>query len=166
MAQRLVIIMGPSGAGKSTIASALADIIPGAVMLEADDFHSAGNRKQMQSGQALSDADRQPWVDTIRDAIIAEASPTLVLACSALTPMVQDRLRDIPGRQVRFFLLHAAPDILARRMSARTDHFMPSSLLRSQLETLDPPADATLIDASQHVGVIAREIAEKLDHEA
>ncbi len=165
MTKRLAIIMGPSGAGKSTIASALADMMADTVMLEADDFHSADNRAQMHQGQALTDADRRPWVDAICAAINEQESPTIVLACSALTPMVQDRLRDIPGRSVSFFLLHAAPDILARRMSARTDHFMPSSLLKSQLETLDPPADATLIDASQHVGVITREIAQTLDHD-
>ena len=133
-----LVVMGVSGSGKSTVAAAVAARV-GGVFLDADDFHPESNRLKMAAGTPLTDADRSPWLAILGDELAAHTArgEVVVLACSALKRAYRDQLR-AHGGDVFFAQLDGAPDLLAARMGARTDHFMPSSLLDSQLATLEP----------------------------
>lgn len=127
-----VVVMGVSGAGKTTIARMLAAEL-GARFLDADDLHSDAARAKMAAGTPLDDADREPWLERVA----AAATGDVVVACSALKRRYRDILRaGAPG--VRFVELDVSRAELERRLAARTDHFMPASLLDSQLATLEP----------------------------
>ncbi|MGN0063475.1 MAG: gluconokinase [Nocardioides sp.] len=133
-----VIVMGVSGVGKTTVAEGLARIT-GWDLAEGDQFHPQANVDKMASGVPLTDEDRWPWLRSIGDWISAEAAEgrSAVITCSALRRSYRDLLRE--GRpSVRFCHLVAGEDLVAERVAARTDHFMPPSLLHSQYETLEP----------------------------
>ncbi len=137
---KAVIVMGVSGCGKSTLGALLADALD-CVFLEGDAFHAAESVVKMREGTPLTDADRWPWLDRIAAAatLSIERCGIAVAACSALRLAYRDRLRlGIPGR-VQFVLLEADRPLLLSRMSARPGHFMPPSLLDSQLATLERP---------------------------
>lgn len=132
-----VIAMGVSGVGKSTVAKGLAQRL-GWGFAEGDDFHPEANVAKMASGTPLNDDDRWPWLRLIGDWMTQEIAEgrSAVVTCSALKRSYRDLLRE--GRpEVRFLHLVADPDLLAIRMSERKDHFMPASLLASQLDTLE-----------------------------
>ncbi len=133
-----LVVMGVSGTGKSTTALLLAERL-GRPMIEGDDLHPAANVEAMRAGRALTDTDRGPWLRAIRDAMSAAGGPTVV-TCSSLRRAYRDVLRTAHGR-VRFVHLVVAPEELQRRLAARTGHFMPATLLASQLATLEPLAD-------------------------
>jgi len=133
-----LVVMGVSGAGKSVVQRALVERLawPSA---EGDDFHPPLNIEKMRAGVPLTDEDRWPWLAAIADWIGAQeaAGRSSVVTCSALRRGYRDRLRrDHPS--VRFAHLDVPRDRLAARVAARTDHFMPASLLDSQLESLEP----------------------------
>ncbi|OAN62181.1 gluconokinase [Sphingomonas sp. TDK1] len=135
-----VIVMGVSGCGKSTLGALLAEGL-GCTFLEGDAFHSVEAVTKMRDGTPLTDADRWPWLDRIAAAATAsiETCGNAIAACSALRRVYRDRLRaGIPGG-VQFVLLEADRAQLLARMSARPGHFMPTSLLDSQLATLERP---------------------------
>jgi gluconokinase len=135
---QIVVVMGVSGSGKSTVASGLATAM-GWVLAEGDDFHSAANKQKMASGVPLTDEDRWPWLRAIGEWMDAQlaAGQSAVVTCSALRRAYRDLLRD--GRpQVRFCELDAPQGLIAERLEARRGHYMPPSLLPSQLATLEP----------------------------
>ena len=137
-AATVVVVMGVSGSGKSTLATRLASGL-GWDFLEGDLLHPAANVAKMQAGTPLDDADRQPWLQAIA-AWIAEhlhAGRNGVVACSALRRVYRDRLRDA-GPGVRFVYLQVSRAVLYQRLRHR-HHFMPASLLDSQLATLEEP---------------------------
>ena len=143
-----IVVMGVSGSGKSTVARMLADRL-GWGMAEGDDFHPPENRAKMASGVPLTDDDRIPWLESIRDYVDRQPS-NMVVTCSALKKSYRDILRTARGR-VRFLHLHGSRSVLAERMRNRTGHFMPPALLISQLETLEPlqpDEDGTVVDIS------------------
>ncbi len=155
-ARPLIVVMGVAGCGKSTVGAALAGSI-GAVFIEADDHHSAANLAKMNKGVPLDDADRSPWAEALRDKVAASAPDTVVvLACSALTPVVQSRLGET-SRDVYWAHLQLDYDTLYQRLSSRT-HFMPPELLDTQFAALDPPASARSFDARKSVVEIVQEI--------
>jgi gluconokinase len=133
-----LVVMGVSGTGKTTIGTLLAQRL-GYDYIEGDTLHPAANVARMAAGIALTDADRQPWLELVRDAMSAAAARghSTVVACSALRRAYRDVLRGAEGR-VRFVHLVVPPDELAHRMANRPGHFMPASLLESQLATLEP----------------------------
>ncbi len=130
-----LVVMGVSGTGKSTTAALLAARL-GWPMIEGDDLHPAANVEAMRAGRALTDADRGPWLRAIRDAMTAAGGSTVV-TCSSLRRSYRDVLRTAQGR-VRFVHLVVPADELARRLAVRAGHFMPATLLASQLATLEP----------------------------
>jgi len=134
-----IVVTGVSGSGKTTVALGLAGHY-GYAFLDADDFHSADARAQMQSGIALTDEQREPWVTSLARELQrqAEQGKSTVLAFSGLRAMHRQRLRD-SGVPMRFVFLHAAPAAIAARLAARTDHFMSATLLASQFEALQIP---------------------------
>ncbi len=135
-----VVVMGVAGSGKSTLGVALATAL-GCPFLEGDDYHSPQAIDKMRAGIPLTDADRWPWLDRLGHAIATDvtANGSVVAACSALRRTYRDRLRQASGSPVDFVLMNAGPDELLRRLTARKDHYMPPSLLTSQLDTLERP---------------------------
>ena len=132
----VVVVMGVSGTGKSTVGRLLAERL-GVPYAEADDFHPQANIDKMSRGVPLDDEDRAPWLD----AIGAWASRRLgrggVVSCSALKRRYRDRLREAaPG--ICFLHLAGDRELIARRLAARRDHFMPPGLLDSQFADLEP----------------------------
>lgn len=134
---RHLVCMGTSGCGKTTIAMMLAGKL-GYVFAEGDEFHSEHNRQKMSSGIPLTDEDRWPWLGMIRDWMSQEAAVgrSTVVSCSALKESYRDLLREADG-DVVFIHTYVDPEVIAKRMEAR-EHFMPVSLLESQLKTLEP----------------------------
>jgi gluconokinase len=132
--------MGVTGCGKSTLGYRLADRL-GAVFLEGDKFHPAANIEKMSRGLPLDDADRMPWLDRLADELKQHAAEgrSAVLTCSALKRAYRDRLiRGVEG--ATFVHLHGDKALIAARLAARTDHFMPPALLDSQFAALEMPA--------------------------
>lgn len=138
--QILVIVMGVSGTGKSSTGFALAQKRDW-IFIEADDYHSTQAKERMASGKPLDDKMRAPWIDRICESLVAhrEKGNSVVLACSALTTALRNKLRATAYPQCLFLLLNANKEIIARRMMLRKGHFMPSSLLDSQFEALEWP---------------------------
>ena len=143
--------MGPAGAGKSTVGRALAAEL-GWSFIDADDLHSPGNINRMRVGTALTDDDRDPWLDRIHDtlAMVVEDGGHAVVACSALRRRYRDRIADgLPD--VRWVYLSASPGLLAARLAQRTGHFAGPAILPSQLAALEPPTNALVVSADQPV---------------
>lgn len=135
----IFVVMGVSGCGKSTVGAQLAAAL-GLEFLEGDSLHSAANVARMAAGVALSDADRLGWLQALARRIAAAraAGQGLVLSCSALKRAYRDILRQ-GAPDLHLVHLHGERELLAQRMAARTGHYMPASLLESQLATLEPP---------------------------
>lgn len=133
-----IVVMGVSGTGKTSIARALRDEL-GWDFIEGDNLHPASNIRKMSAGIPLDDTDRGPWLQKIATWIqVADRRGTSTLVtCSALKRAYRDVLRQASSGVV-FLHLTADKDIIAERMSRRTGHFMPLSLLESQFATLEP----------------------------
>ena len=161
---RIIVLMGPAGAGKTTIGLLLAQSL-GWRFLDADDFHSPENIARMRQGIALTDADRAPWLASIRDALeqVYRAHSTAVLACSALKEEYRAALTPDDAQGIlRFVYLRASPKVLEDRLAHRVGHYAGPELLQSQLATLEEPPDALWVDASREPAEIVREIRDKL----
>jgi gluconokinase len=132
--------MGVSGCGKSTLGRRLAERLD-APFIEGDDFHPRANVEKMRAGIPLSDIDRWAWLDALARAFVtAMASrPIAVGSCSSLRRMYRDRLRASISAPVLFVLLELDRPALEQRMANRPEHYMPLSLLESQLATLERP---------------------------
>ena len=135
------IVMGVSGCGKSSVGQRLAQQL-GATFLDADDFHPPANVERMRAGMALTDAERAPWLDALaaRLAAAGAANEAVVLACSALKRSYRDALRR-GAPALTLVHLTGSPALLAERIAARPGHYMPPSLLPSQLALLEAPGD-------------------------
>ncbi len=137
---RHIVVMGVSGCGKSTVAEGIskAASLPFA---EADRFHPAANIEKMAAGIPLEDADRWGWLGALSAWMAAQAREgrSTVIACSALKRSYRDLLRKGPP-SLDFVHLAGDPDVIRARMGRRKGHFMPTSLLESQLATLEPLA--------------------------
>jgi gluconokinase len=142
-----VIVMGVSGSGKTTIGKLLAARLK-CEFADADDYHPPTNVEKMRAGIPLTDADRLPWLDALRQFIgeYLAADRHVVLACSALKAAYRERLGI--GEEVRLVYLKGDYELIAQRLSARRGHYMNPRLLRSQFETLEEPSNAITIDTS------------------
>lgn len=134
----VVVVMGVSGSGKTTVAKGISSVA-GWEFAEGDAFHSEANVEKMHSGHALTDDDRWPWLESIGEWISGKegAGESAVVACSALRRAYRDLLRrDRP--HVRFLHVAAPTEVITDRLEHRAGHYMPPSLLASQLATLEP----------------------------
>lgn len=159
----VLIVMGVSGAGKTTIGRALAAAL-GWTFVDADDLHPAANVAKMARNEPLTDADRDPWLASVRDVIAAALAreESLVVACSALKARYRARLAaDDP--LVRFVYLKASEEVLSHRLADRPRHFAGPGLLASQLASLEEPRDAIIVDADGAPAAIVDEIKRRLN---
>ena len=131
----LVTVMGVSGSGKTTVGAALAQRLR-VPFADADDFHPAANVAKMSAGTPLDDRDRLPWLHAVGAWLAGQAPTGAVLSCSALRHGYRAVLRAAAPAQV-FVHLDGSPQVVARRIAARTDHFMPAGLVDSQFATLE-----------------------------
>ncbi|MBR0556912.1 gluconokinase [Ciceribacter sp. L1K23] len=159
--QRAIIVMGVSGCGKSSVGDLLARRLKLA-FVEGDSLHPAANVEKMAKGIPLTDEDRGPWLETI-GALMADKlakGEGIVVSCSALKKVYRDRLRNAVGGNLAFVYLSGSYELLKDRMGARTGHFMPLSLLDSQLATLEVPTGepgVVTVDIDQSVEGIVDE---------
>ena len=138
-----IVVMGVSGTGKSSVAALVAEALE-IDFVEGDSHHPESNITKMSEGTPLTDEDRWPWLEILAGLAHEEvaAGRSLVLTCSALKRSYRDVLRaGVTDGRVFFVHLHADLEVLSERMQQRTKHFMPTSLLTSQLETLEPLED-------------------------
>jgi len=162
--QPVLVVMGVSGSGKSTVAGILAGQL-GWDLEEGDDLHPAANVAKMASGQPLTDDDRWPWLDTVAAWITDHTTAGIpgIITCSALKRGYRDRMR---GPNVVFVHLAGSKDQIGRRLAARSDHFMPPTLLDSQLTTLEPPGpdeNTLVVDVGRRPAEEAADIIRRLD---
>lgn len=163
-AASVIVVMGVTGAGKTTVGQALAQSLHWA-FYEGDDFHTKHNIELMRHGTPLTDDDREPWLQALARLIanVIANHDHAVLACSALRQRYRDELvpPNVPGA-VRFVYLDVPLDVLRDRVSRRPHHFMPASLLPSQLETLEKPRDAITVDGTSPPPQIVRQVRDTL----
>jgi gluconokinase len=153
----IVIVMGVVGAGKTTVGKLLASQLAWE-FADADDFHPQSNVEKIRHGIALTDQDREPWLDHLRKTIvrwIAEGK-NVVLACSALKGAYRAKL--LLGPQVRFVYLKGSAALIADRLRSRHGHFAGESILASQLADLEEPEKAITVDISDPPEEIVAEI--------
>ncbi len=168
---RSIIVMGVSGCGKSTIASRLAAALtklPAQQALnwtfaDADHFHPPANVEKMRRAEPLNDDDRQPWLINLNRHLIdrSEAGLGTVLACSALKQNYRDILSKGLSNAV-FVHLRGSFEVIAKRMAARSNHYMPTALLTSQFETLEIPENAVTVDINMSVDQIVSDLTAQL----
>ncbi len=155
-----VVVMGVSATGKTTIAEAMCQEL-GYEFIEGDSLHPPANIAKMESGIALDDDDREPWLRAIAERVGEEdaAGRSTVVTCSALKRKYRDLLRLAASSHAPFFVhLSASFEVLEDRMALRTKHFMPTSLLHSQfdaLEPLDPDENGVVVDVTPPVDEVA-----------
>ncbi len=131
-----VVVMGVASCGKTTIGRALADCL-GLRFIEGDALHSPDSIAKMSRGEPLIDDDRWPWLARVGESLRGEAGA--VASCSALKRRYREAISHAAQRPVMLIHLHGAREALAHRISSRKGHFMPASLLDSQLATLEMP---------------------------
>jgi gluconokinase len=157
-----IVIMGVAGSGKSTLGPVLAGML-GVPFIEGDGFHSESNRQKMQSGIALTDADRDAWLGALCGQL-AQHPDGIVLTCSALKRRYRERLRHARAN-LHFVFLDLTPEQAAQRAAARRGHFFNTSLVPSQFETLESPTreEAVLtVDATWPVDEIVGRVMKDL----
>lgn len=161
----IVVVMGVCGCGKTTVGTLIAERL-GAHFAEGDRYHPQANIEKMSQGIPLGDEDRWPWLEAIAAAIDRwqEKGESAVIACSALK---EEYRRVIIGDRdgVHLVHLHGSEERIAERMARRQHHFMPPSLLPSQLATLEPPepsGSVTVADISEPPEEIAARVVERL----
>jgi len=160
----VVIIWGVSGAGKTTIGELLAQEL-GWKFYDADSFHPVANIDKMQRGEPLTDEDRQPWLQSLREAITRSlaANENAVLACSALKRKYRELLR--VNADVKFVFLHGSRAQIADQLKQRRGHFIDPALLDSQFADLEEPEsseDMLTIELTGEPDELVEQIRQKL----
>ena len=157
----IIIIMGVTGVGKTTVGRLLAAEL-GWTFIDADEFHPASNVEKMRRGDPLTDADRKPWFEKLRDLIrtFLEERTNAVIACSALKSAYRDYL--LIDEQVRLVYLTGDYSLIEERLKARKGHYMNPSLLDSQFATLQEPERAITVDVAASPEGIVRHLREEL----
>jgi gluconokinase len=160
-----VVVMGVASCGKTTIGEALAKRL-GVPFTEGDKLHSSESVAKMSAGIALTDADRWPWLARVGEAL--QGSAGHIVSCSALRKSYREAIAKAAKRPVKFVHLHGSQQVLSQRISSRKGHFMPATLLSSQLATLEMPTpdeQAVTIDIEQTIEAILKSALQFLQQE-
>jgi gluconokinase len=153
------VLMGVSGSGKTTVGQCVAQELD-LPFIEGDEFHPQENIDKMSAGIPLTEADREPWIDALAIGINnREARPDVIVACSALSRHVRDRLRNALAEPLHFIFLAAPPEVIQQRLDARPRHFMKSGMLQTQFQALELPSDAVTVDATRPFVEVCRLVA-------
>jgi gluconokinase len=154
----IVILTGVSGAGKTTVGERLAAEL-GWPFVDGDRFHPPANVEKMSRGLALTDADRWPWLEALRDRIasLEAGGESAVVACSALKSSYRDVLLSAAD-EARVVYLKGSQELIDGRLRARAGHFFDPALLASQFEALEEPADALVVGVGRRPGEVVAEI--------
>ena len=158
----IIYLMGVSGSGKTTIGKRLSakTTIP---FFDADDLHSPANKAKMSSGRPLTDVDRAGWLKSVNElARIRQGAGGAIIACSALKEKYRQVLAKGITAPVYWVFLRGSYDQIKGRIKSRQGHFMPSSLLESQFEALEIPAQALTIDISKKPDEIVEELLTRI----
>jgi gluconokinase len=157
----VLLIMGVAGSGKTLIGGMLAKTLNW-TFADADRFHPAANIQKMSQGMPLTDADREPWLHAMRQAIAGwiQSGENAVLACSALKQRYREQLT--VGPELKIVYLKGDPDLIHDRLAHRQAHFMKAEMLASQFADLEEPADAMVVDISRPPDQIVSEIQRRL----
>lgn len=164
---KTIVVMGVCGCGKTEVGRAVAEKVDG-MFEDADGFHTEAAKAKMGAGVPLTDADRWPWLERLRGRIeaVRGEGKTYVLACSALREVYREKLRAGDEADVlRFVLLDGSRELIEERMGRRVGHYMPLSLLDSQLAILERSEDLLVVSIEPSVEVIANGIVECLTRE-
>ena len=158
----VVIVMGVAGAGKTTVGRLLAAQL-GWEFRDADDLHPPANKSKLHSGIALTDVDRAPWLRAVRSLVesMLGSGARVVVACSALKQSYRDEIA-ADSALVKFVYLKGSEELLRARLAGRIGHFMNPALLQSQIDTLEEPRDAFVVDVALAPEAIVKEIRAKL----
>jgi len=155
----LVVVMGVSGSGKSSVGERLAQALE-CPFVDGDRLHPEANIAKMSRGEALSDDDRWPWLEQIGKRLRLAGETGTVFSCSALRFVYRERLRQAAGPALRFVHLDAPRTLIERRMQERQGHFMPPSLLDSQLAVLETPQnerDVAVVKVDRPIDVVVQD---------
>jgi gluconokinase len=157
----IIVVMGVAGSGKTTVGTMLADALR-CPFLEGDSLHSRENIEKMRRGIPLTDADRGPWLAAIHARMLDAFSrdQCLIVGCSALKEPYRRVLSE--GIVITWVYLRGSAELLRSRLQHRQSHFMRVDMLASQLETLEEPSDALVVDISQPPGAIVEQIVAAL----
>lgn len=159
----IYIVMGVSGCGKSTVGKRISDELA-LPFYDSDDYHFPENIQKMANGIPLTDEDRVPWLTLLADNIkVWEISGGAVLACSSLKQAYRDLLSSTTKKVVQFIYLKGDKTTLHQRLTSRSNHFMPETLLDSQLKTLEPPTDAITILIDNPLDEIVAQILKEIN---
>lgn len=156
-----IVIMGVSGSGKTSVGKALSDKL-GWQFKDSDDYHPMVNKEKMRQGVPLNDEDRKPWLQILRDNILSwsqNKTPT-ILACSALKQSYRETL--IEKSPVTFVYLKTERDVLKKRLESRSHEYMNPALLDSQLNTMEEPDGAQVVDGNLPIDEILVSIVQAL----
>ena len=153
--------MGVAGSGKTTVGQLLSREL-GWAFADADDFHPAANVEKMRRGIPLTDEDRAPWLDALRQLLVGWISEEKngVLACSALKQSYRDALA--VGPEVKIVYLKGSPALLRERVVSRHGHYMKAGMLESQFRALEEPKDAISVDVSASAEKVAAAVRKRL----
>ncbi len=157
----VVVVMGVTGSGKTTVGNMLAAQL-GWEFADADQFHPAANIEKMARGIALTDADREPWLTSLHDAIVKWLADGkgLVLACSALKRSYRQKLGI--GGYVRLVYLKGSYDLMAARLRERHGHFATEAILADQFAALEEPCEAIVVSVQASPQQMVSEIRRRL----
>jgi carbohydrate kinase (thermoresistant glucokinase family) len=159
----LIVVMGVSGSGKSTIGALIANKLA-VPFVDADSLHPTSNIEKMAAGQPLTDDDRWPWLAKVGQVLAGAGDDGLVMACSALKRKYRDAILAEAPRAL-FVHLSGSKEVLASRVEGRSGHFMPTTLLDSQLATLEPLASdepGVVVDIAPDVATIVADAATRV----
>lgn len=155
---KIVILTGVSGVGKTFLGQKLSELtaIP---FSDADDFHPEANKQKMKSGVPLNDQDRLPWLLDLNTHIKkSETAHGLILACSALKHEYRRILKNQVKNKINWVCLEANAEVIQTRLQERKSHFMPASLLQSQLDTYEPTEDALHLNTEESVETLCNAV--------
>jgi len=154
------VLMGVAGAGKSTVGRRVAEVLA-LTFFEGDDFHPQSNVQKMAGGTPLTNEDRAPWIEALAQGINArQPRRDAIVACSALTKFVRGLLLERIAEPTHFILLTADSSLIERRLAERPQHYMKAGMLKSQLDALEWPSNAFVIDVDRPFDAVCADVVD------